>query len=65
MYKCQLYFLFYISIDSPKDLIRKLLVLDPSDRLTVNEALEHPFFNVKVSIYYLNKGKFLKLLFEF
>lgn len=56
-------FCFQICIDSPKDLIRKLLVLDPNDRLTVNEALEHPFFNVKVRTYYLNRAQFLKLLF--
>ncbi|KAK7595503.1 hypothetical protein V9T40_013328 [Parthenolecanium corni] len=32
--------------DSPKDLIRKLLIVEPKDRLTVNQALEHPFFHV-------------------
>lgn len=35
--------------EAPKDLIRKLLVLDPNERLTVDGALEHPFFNIKVS----------------
>lgn len=39
------------NIEAPKDLIRKLLVLNPKERLTVVEALEHPFFNVKVNIY--------------
>lgn len=32
--------------DSPKDLIKKLLVNEPKDRLTVVEALDHPFFHV-------------------
>lgn len=30
--------------DAPKDLISRLLVVDPSKRLTADEALEHPFF---------------------
>lgn len=30
--------------DTPKDLISKLLVVDPKLRLTAQEALEHPFF---------------------
>lgn len=30
--------------EPPKDLISKLLVLDPSERLTADEALNHPFF---------------------
>lgn len=32
--------------ENPKDLIRKLLVVDPRRRLTVQEALDHPFFQV-------------------
>ncbi|XP_075219214.1 phosphorylase kinase gamma isoform X2 [Lycorma delicatula] len=32
--------------EEPKDLIQKLLVVDPSQRLTVNDALEHPFFHL-------------------
>lgn len=44
---------FYFSnsiliLGSPKDLIKKLLVINPIDRLTVTQALEHPFFHVKV-----------------
>ncbi|XP_062534503.1 uncharacterized protein LOC134203633, partial [Armigeres subalbatus] len=31
--------------EDPKDLIRKCLVVDPSKRITVIEALKHPFFN--------------------
>src|SRR5438477_21286 len=31
-------------VEAPKDLIRKLLVVDPSRRLSVKEALEHEFF---------------------
>lgn len=32
--------------DAPKDLISKLLILDPKRRLTVDEALKHEFFQV-------------------
>uniref|UniRef100_A0A0K8TL11 phosphorylase kinase n=1 Tax=Tabanus bromius TaxID=304241 RepID=A0A0K8TL11_TABBR len=31
--------------EDPKDLIRKCLVVDPDKRITVKEALRHPFFN--------------------
>lgn len=31
--------------EDPKDLIRKCLVVDPAQRITVKEALRHPFFN--------------------
>ncbi|CAH1727813.1 unnamed protein product [Chironomus riparius] len=31
--------------EDPKDLIRKCLVVDPEKRITVREALKHPFFN--------------------
>ncbi|XP_055635404.1 phosphorylase b kinase gamma catalytic chain, liver/testis isoform isoform X4 [Toxorhynchites rutilus septentrionalis] len=31
--------------EDPKDLIRKCLVVDPVKRITVTEALQHPFFN--------------------
>ncbi|XP_051160419.1 phosphorylase b kinase gamma catalytic chain, skeletal muscle/heart isoform isoform X2 [Leptopilina boulardi] len=31
--------------DAPKDLIRKLLVVDPKKRITIKEALEHSFFH--------------------
>lgn len=39
--------LYYV--DVPKDLISKLLVVDPKRRLTVDEALKHEFFQVLVS----------------
>ncbi|GLH09890.1 Cyclin-dependent kinase 5 homolog [Gryllus bimaculatus] len=32
--------------EPPKDLIRRLLVVDPKQRITIKEALEHPFFQV-------------------
>ncbi|RXG70114.1 Phosphorylase b kinase gamma catalytic chain, skeletal muscle/heart isoform [Armadillidium vulgare] len=32
--------------DTPKDLISKLLVTDPSKRITVKEALKHEFFQI-------------------
>ncbi|KAF9810579.1 hypothetical protein SFRURICE_021032 [Spodoptera frugiperda] len=31
--------------DDPKDLIRRLLVVEPSERLGIIDALNHPFFN--------------------
>ncbi|KAG5671651.1 hypothetical protein PVAND_001842 [Polypedilum vanderplanki] len=37
--------------EDPKDLIRKCLVVDPEKRITVREALKHPFFNT------VNKNK--------
>ncbi|XP_019871795.1 phosphorylase b kinase gamma catalytic chain, skeletal muscle/heart isoform isoform X2 [Aethina tumida] len=30
--------------EPPKDLIRRLLVVDPKQRISIREALEHPFF---------------------
>ncbi|CAG9835591.1 unnamed protein product [Diabrotica balteata] len=30
--------------DAPKDLIRKLLVVNPKDRIGIKDALQHPFF---------------------
>lgn len=36
--------------DTPKDLIRKLLVVDPTKRATIREALDHPFFHTVVSL---------------
>ena len=29
-----------------KDIVRKLLTVDPTERLTVTEALDHPYFQV-------------------
>ncbi|KAH8235860.1 hypothetical protein KR032_009678 [Drosophila birchii] len=34
--------------EDPKDLIRKCLVVDPAQRITVKEVLRHPFFNQMV-----------------
>lgn len=34
--------------EAPKDLISKLLVVDPKRRYTVDEALKHEFFQVLV-----------------
>ncbi|GBP14043.1 hypothetical protein EVAR_102726_1 [Eumeta japonica] len=31
--------------EAPKDLIRKFLVVEPRDRISIDEALRHPFFN--------------------
>lgn len=35
--------------EPPKDLIRKLLVVEPEKRITIQEALNHSFFQVMVS----------------
>jgi len=40
---------FRLIAEDPKDLIRKCLVVDPSQRITVKEVLRHPFFNQMVS----------------
>lgn len=35
--------------EPPKDLIRKLLVVDPKQRISITDALQHPFFQMAVS----------------
>jgi serine/threonine protein kinase len=35
--------------DGPKDLIQKILVTEPEERLTIDEALSHDFFQIIVS----------------
>uniref|UniRef100_A0A0B7B1M1 phosphorylase kinase n=1 Tax=Arion vulgaris TaxID=1028688 RepID=A0A0B7B1M1_9EUPU len=35
--------------DAPKNLIQKLLVVNPKERLTAKEALKHPFFHSQVT----------------
>lgn len=37
-------------VDAPKDLISKLLVVDPAKRITVQEALTHDFFQILVRL---------------
>lgn len=34
--------------EPPKDLIRRLLVVDPLKRITIDDALNHPFFQTVV-----------------
>jgi hypothetical protein len=51
--------------DTAKDWIRKLLVLDPTKRMTVSEALQHPFLKLSVApahikVEYADSGKPLK-----
>jgi serine/threonine protein kinase len=48
--KCAVKYLCLFPTDAPKDLIKKLLVVDPKKRLTVSQALGHPFFQVMVNI---------------
>jgi hypothetical protein len=51
--------------ETAKDWIRKLLVLDPTKRMTVSEALQHPFLKLSVApahikVEYADSGKPLK-----
>lgn len=43
-----------IFAEAPKDLIRKLLVVDPKKRISLKEALEHSFFHTVVCIFMKN-----------
>ena len=36
--------------DSAKDLVKKMLTLDPNSRIKVEEALEHPWIKVTKQI---------------
>ncbi|VDK39918.1 unnamed protein product [Dibothriocephalus latus] len=35
-----------MNADMARDLLRKMLVLDPLQRITVDEALQHPYINL-------------------
>jgi len=35
-------------VSTAKDVVRKLLVVDPSRRMTIQEALQHPWLQVTV-----------------
>jgi phosphorylase kinase gamma subunit len=48
--------------DTPKDLIRKLLVVEPSQRITVDEALRHDFFQI---MHYKSKTFNARKIFQF
>lgn len=48
--------------DTPKDLISKLLVVDPSKRITVQEALAHDFFQI---LQYKGRPFNAKKMFQF
>lgn len=53
----QLIFLIYFAED-PKDLIRKCLVVEPEKRITVKEALAHPFFTTTVRCFFDSNSLF-------
>lgn len=49
--------------DDPKDLIRRFLVVEPSERIELKDSLEHPFFNTVVS--FLSSDSSFKYIFIF
>lgn len=54
-------------LDAPKDLITKLLVVDPKQRITIEGALNHPFFQTVVSFsyYYYNSNSTIQAHFDY
>lgn len=48
--------------EAPKDLIRRLLVVDPVKRITIDEALNHSFFQTVVGLIFFS-FKFLPWAF--
>jgi serine/threonine protein kinase len=43
--------------DHAKDLLQQLLCVDPNDRLSVHEALEHRWLKVKISVILIQKSR--------
>lgn len=39
-------FFLYVSASQARDLLSKMLVIDASKRISVDEALQHPYINV-------------------
>lgn len=40
-----------VSMVTAKDVVRKLLVVDPSERMTIDAALQHPWLQVPNKTY--------------
>lgn len=48
---CKLFFLFLFdsfqtAASQARDLLSKMLIIDPAKRISVDEALQHPYINV-------------------
>lgn len=46
--------------DSAKDLVRQMLVVDPNQRITVDEALEHPWIRVIINNLYIYNNLYIQ-----
>lgn len=42
----QMFFVFQTTASQARDLLSKMLIIDPAKRISVDEALQHPYINV-------------------